>query len=86
MILGATGEATYCDLPSNCRSICYSVPKHHVFQEEIICGRFVFHESIETVLAEFPIDVVDADVTANFNVVPTRKVLAITHRDEHHTL
>jgi putative SOS response-associated peptidase YedK len=42
-----------------------------------MCGRFVGFRHIEELMAYFPIDVADAEVTENYNVAPTQEVLSI---------
>ena len=43
-------------------------------------GRFVGFRPLEELMAHFPIDVADAEVTENFNVAPTQEVLSIVRR------
>lgn len=46
-----------------------------------MCGRFVQFSSLRTLEAHFPIDAIDADVAASYNVAPTQEVLAIIQQD-----
>ena len=52
-----------------------------------MCGRFVGFSTLEMLLAHFPIDVADVEVTPNYNVAPTQEILAISrHKDKNHLL
>jgi putative SOS response-associated peptidase YedK len=42
-----------------------------------MCGRFVGYRKLEQLREAFPIDMVYAEATANFNVAPSQKILAI---------
>ncbi len=51
-----------------------------------MCGRFVGYRNLEELLAHFPIDVVDAQVSPNYNVAPTQEILAILRIEERNHL
>jgi len=46
-----------------------------------MCGRFVGFRKYEELVRYFPIDESVCSVTASYNIAPTRKVLAIHHRE-----
>ncbi len=46
-----------------------------------MCGRFVVFSDIEQLQQYFPIDKALSEVTPNYNVAPTRKVLAIVRQE-----
>ena len=46
-----------------------------------MCGRFVGYRKLEQLQEHFPIDVVYAQVVANYNVAPTQQILAIARID-----
>jgi len=48
-----------------------------------MCGRFAGYRKVEELIDNFPIDSVDAEIAANYNVAPSQAVLAIVrHEDE----
>ena len=50
-----------------------------------MCGRFVGFTAAKALQEQFPIDVIDAEVTPNYNVAPTQEILAIVrHGDKNH--
>ncbi len=50
-----------------------------------MCGRFVGFRRLEELQSFFPIDVAGIEATANYNVAPTQKILAIIrHRAQNH--
>lgn len=50
-----------------------------------MCGRFVGFSSVEELQSQFSIDVIDVEVTPNYNVAPTQEILAIVrHDDQNH--
>lgn len=46
-----------------------------------MCGRFVGFRTITELETYFPIDQTTCEVTANFNVAPSKEVLTIVHRN-----
>lgn len=51
-----------------------------------MCGRFVGFTASKALQALFPIDVIDAEVTPNYNIAPTQEILAIVRRDNRNHL
>jgi putative SOS response-associated peptidase YedK len=50
-----------------------------------MCGRFVGFTAARALQEQFTIDVIDAEVTPNYNVAPTQEILAIVrHGDKNH--
>jgi putative SOS response-associated peptidase YedK len=50
-----------------------------------MCGRFVGFSQIEELTKLFPIDIINAEISPNYNVAPTQQVLAIAqHNDQNH--
>ncbi len=50
-----------------------------------MCGRFVGFTAANSLQEQFPIDIIDAEVTSNYNVAPTQEILAIVrHGDKNH--
>jgi putative SOS response-associated peptidase YedK len=50
-----------------------------------MCGRFVGFTAAKTLQKQFPIDVIDAEVTPNYNTAPAQEILAIVrHGDQNH--
>ena len=45
-----------------------------------MCGRFVGFRNLEYLKEFFPIDKAACEVTVNYNVAPTQKILAIVKR------
>ena len=50
---------------------------------EAMCGRFVQFSSLRTLEKHFNFQVEPADVSANYNVAPTQKVLALIQREQY---
>ena len=51
-----------------------------------MCGRFVGFTAAKALQELFPIDVIDAEVTPNYNVAPTQEILAIVRHDNQNHL
>lgn len=51
-----------------------------------MCGRFVGYRDVEALRANFPIDRVAADLSPNYNVVPTQMIPAIVRQDDENVL
>jgi putative SOS response-associated peptidase YedK len=50
-----------------------------------MCGRFAQHSPIETLQQAFNIDFIESDVTPNYNIAPTQKILSILkHNEQNH--
>jgi putative SOS response-associated peptidase YedK len=52
------------------------------FLEAAMCGRFVGYRGIAELKDVFPIDLVETEVSPNYNVAPTQNVLSIIRRDD----
>jgi putative SOS response-associated peptidase YedK len=51
-----------------------------------MCGRFVGYRGIAELKSVFPIDLVEAKVSSNYNVAPTQNVLSIIRKDNSNVL
>ena len=51
-----------------------------------MCGRFVGYRGIAELKSVFPIDLVEAKVSPNYNVAPTQNVLSIIRKDNSNVL
>ena len=51
-----------------------------------MCGRFVGFTAAKALQERFPIDVIDAEVTPNYNVAPTQEILAIVRHGNQNRL
>lgn len=51
-----------------------------------MCGRSPLYNSVEQLRKHFPFDLVESEITPNYNVVPSQKVPAIIHREGNNVL
>jgi len=51
-----------------------------------MCGRFVGYRDLEALKAHFPIDLVETNLSPNYNVAPTQNISVIVRQDDENVL